>query len=146
MDKIMVMHGVNLNMLGLRNIKQYGTVTLADINARLLALAGELGLDLEFFQTNIEGEFVGRMHSLHGGEFKGLLVNPGAWTHYSYAVMDAAEDLNLPIVEVHMSNIHAREEFRHFSILAKIARGSIVGLGVDSYLLGLRALANIIMP
>lgn len=142
---VLIMNGVNLNMFGHRDPGHYGQATLADINLSLSGLAGELGLELEFFQTNFEGEFVEKLHSVHlEGQTAGLLINAGAWTHYSYAIMDALGIVTIPIVEVHMSNVQAREEFRHFSILSQVCRGSVAGFGLDSYLLGLRALAGIL--
>ena len=144
-SKALVMNGINLNMFGYRDPSHYGTVTLADINRRVTELAGELGLEVDFFQTNFEGEFVEKLHSIHqDGTADGLVINAGAWTHYSYGIMDALAIVKVPIIEVHMSNVHAREEFRHFSILSKICRGTVAGFGADSYLLGLRALAGLL--
>ena len=137
--RVLVLHGVNLNMFGKRDPKQYGTVTLAQIDARLKALAKELGASVVCFQTNDEGRMCERIHRAHAEKFDGVMINAGAWTHYSYGVRDALAILAAPIVEVHMSNIHAREEFRHHSVIAAIARGQIAGFGVDSYLLALRA-------
>jgi 3-dehydroquinate dehydratase-2 len=144
MKSVMVLHGVNLNMSGMREKAQYGDVTLADIDRRLEELGRELGLRVETFQTNSEAEFCERIHSVHLGQFDAVLVNAGAWTHYSYALRDALAILRIPIVEVHMSNIHAREEFRHFSVVAPLAKGQITGFGAESYLLGLRAAAALI--
>ena len=144
-NKVLVMNGINLNMFGFRDPSHYGTITLADINSQISALAPELGLEVEFFQSNFEGEFTEKLHAVHKeGQIAGLLINAGAWTHYSYGIMDALAIVKAPIIEVHMSNVHAREEFRHFSILSKVCRGTVAGFGVDSYLLGLRALANIL--
>ena len=137
--KILVLNGINLNMFGKRDPRQYGTTTLAEIDASLGALGHELGAEVECFQTNIEGEMCERIHRAHGEAVDAVLINAGAWTHYSYGVRDALAILTAPIVEVHMSNIHAREEFRHHSVIAGIAKGQIAGFGVDSYLLGLRA-------
>ena len=137
--KILVLHGVNLNMFGKRDPKQYGTATLADIERELQALAKQLGVEVESFQTNGERELCERIHRAHGENLGAVVINAGAWTHYSYAIRDALAILAVPIVEVHMSNIHAREEFRHHSVIAAIAKGQIAGFGVDSYLLGLRA-------
>lgn len=142
--KILVLHGVNLNMFGKRDPEQYGTATLADIDAGLRTLAIELGLEVECYQTNIEGEMCERIHRAHGESVDAVVINAGAWTHYSYAIRDALAILKCPIIEVHMSNIHARETFRHHSVISAIAKGLIAGFGVDSYLLGLRAaMANI---
>jgi 3-dehydroquinate dehydratase II len=137
--KVLVLHGVNLNMFGKRDPKQYGTVTLAEIDARLLSLGRELGAAVECFQTNHEGDMCERIHRAHGEGLDAVLINAGAWTHYSYAIRDALSILACPIFEVHMSNIHAREAFRHHSVIADVARAQICGLGVDSYLLALRA-------
>ena len=137
--KILTLHGINLNMFGKRDPKQYGTVTLDEINTRLGALAGELGTDIDFFQTNFEGEMCERIHQAFQDGVDAVVINAGAWTHYSYGIRDALAVLTCPIIEVHMSNIHAREPFRHVSVFAEIARGQICGFGADSYLLGLRA-------
>ena len=137
--KILVLNGVNLNMFGKRDPKQYGTVTLDEINAQLTALGSELGTEVECFQTNFEGEMCQRIHQAFHDKVDAVLINAGAWTHYSYGIRDALAILTCPIVEVHMSNIHAREEFRHKSVFAEIARGQICGFGAESYLLGLRA-------
>lgn len=139
MKKILILHGVNLNMFGKRDPAQYGTITLAEIDARLEALGRELGAEVESFQTNSEGAMCERIHAAYSEGKDAVLINAGAWTHYSYALRDALDILTCPIVEVHMSNIHAREEFRHHSVFADIVRGQICGFGVDSYLLALRA-------
>ena len=137
--KVLVLNGINLNMFGRRDPKQYGTTTLAQIDAQLKALGQELDAEVECFQTNHEGEMAERIHRAHGDGTQAVLINAGAWTHYSYGIRDALAILACPIVEVHMSNIHAREPFRHHSVLAEIAKGQIAGFGVESYLLGLRA-------
>jgi len=137
--KFLVLHGINLDMFGKRDPAQYGTVTLAGIDAQVKALARELGVEVECYQTNSEGEMVERIHRAHGDGTAGVLINAGAWTHYSYGIRDALAILEVPIVEVHMSNIHAREAFRHQSVIAPVAKGQIAGFGVESYLLGLRA-------
>ena len=137
--KILVLNGINLNMFGKRDPAQYGTDTLDEINARLALLGTELGAQVETFQTNHEGAMCERIHQgFHDGVDAGL-INAGAWTHYSYGIRDALAILNCPIIEVHMSNIHAREAFRHVSVFAEIAKGQICGFGADSYLLALRA-------
>ena len=137
--KVLVLNGVNLNMFGKRDPKQYGTVTLAEINARLATLGQELGAEVECFQTNFEGAMCERIHPAFADQVDAVLINAGAWTHYSYGIRDALAILTCPIIEVHMSNIHAREAFRHQSVFAEIAKGQICGFGADSYLLGLRA-------
>ncbi|MBY4595716.1 type II 3-dehydroquinate dehydratase [Ottowia caeni] len=139
MKKILMLHGVNHNMFGKRDPAQYGTITLAEIDARLQALGQELGAEVESFQTNSEGAMCERIHAAYSEGKDAVLINAGAWTHYSYALRDALDILTCPIVELHMSNIHAREEFRHHSVFADIVRGQICGFGVDSYLLALRA-------
>ena len=137
--RILVLHGVNLNMFGKRDPSQYGTATLADIDAALLSLAQDLDVTVECFQTNHEGAMVERIHQAHGEGVDALVINAGAWTHYSYSIADALAILPVPKVEVHMSNVHAREEFRHHSVLSPVCAGSVCGFGVESYLLGLRA-------
>lgn len=137
--KILVLHGVNLNMFGKREPAKYGTTTLAEIDARLLALGKELGVEVVAFQTNDEGAMCERIHRAFSEDFAAVLINAGAWTHYSYGLRDALAMLTVPIVELHMSNIHAREQFRAHSVIAAIVRGQICGFGVDSYLLALRA-------
>lgn len=141
--KYLVLHGINLNMFGKREPGVYGTATLADIDAALHKLAGELGVEVECFQTNHEGEICERIHSaVADTTLAAVIINAGAWTHYSYGLRDALAMLKIPIVEVHMSNIHAREAFRAHSVIAPLARGQVCGFGVDSYLLGLRAAAS----
>ena len=144
MKKILVLHGINLNMFGKRDPAQYGTITLDEINQQLKELAKELGCVVETFQTNHEGEIVEKIHQAHQEKIDAIVINAGAWTHYSYALRDALAILKVPIIEVHMSNIHAREEFRHFSVISSIAKGQIAGFGVQSYLLALRAALELI--
>ena len=140
--KILVLHGINLNMLGRRDPAMYGTMTLADIDARLSALGSELGLEVETFQANEEGAMCERIHAAHQSDVDAVVINAGAWTHYSHGIRDALAILTVPIVEVHLSNVHAREPFRHESVFSGVVRGQIAGFGVDSYLLGLRAAAS----
>ncbi len=139
MKKFLMLHGVNHNMFGKREPKYYGTITLAEIDARLAALARELGVAIESFQTNDEGAMCERVHRAFVEKVDGVVINAGAWTHYSYGLRDALAILTVPIVEIHMSNNHARDKFRQVSVISPIARGSIQGFGLDSYLLGLRA-------
>jgi 3-dehydroquinate dehydratase-2 len=139
MKKILVLHGVNFNMFGKRDPAQYGTITLDEINKKLKGLAKELCVKLETFQTNHEGAMCEKIHQAHQEKVDAVVINAGAWTHYSYALRDALAILKVPIIEVHMSNIHAREEFRHHSVISSVAKGQIAGFGVQSYLLGLRA-------
>ena len=136
---ILVLNGINLNMFGKRDPAQYGTTTLAEIDASLVSLGQELGAAVECFQTNHEGEMCERIHRAHAENVDAVLINAGAWTHYSYGIRDALAILKCPIFEVHISNIHAREAFRHHSVIADIAKGQIAGFGADSYLLALRA-------
>jgi len=136
---ILMLHGINHDMFGKRDPKQYGTITLAEIDAKLVALGAELGASVECFQTNHEGVMCERIHQAFREGKDAVLINAGAWTHYSYGIRDALAILTCPVVELHMSNIHAREPFRHVSVFAEIVKGQICGFGVDSYLLALRA-------
>ena len=140
--KILMLNGINLNMFGKRDPNQYGTTTLAQINEQVVALGQELGAEVEHFQSNFEGAMCERIHQAYFDGVDAVLINAGAWTHYSYGIRDALAILKCPIIEVHMSNIHAREEFRHHSVIAEIAKGQIAGFGVDSYLLALRTAVN----
>jgi 3-dehydroquinate dehydratase-2 len=142
--KVLVLHGVNLNMFGKRDPAQYGTLTLDEINQQIEGLAKELGCNVETFQTNHEGEICEKIHQAHQEKVDAVIINAGAWTHYSYALRDALAILKVPIIEVHMSNIHAREEFRHYSVIAPLAKGQIAGFGLQSYLLGLRVAVELI--
>jgi 3-dehydroquinate dehydratase-2 len=137
--KILMLHGINHNMFGKRDPVQYGTITLAEIDESLQKLAKELGVEVESFQTNSEGAMCERVHQGFFDKVDAVVINAGAWTHYSYGLRDALAIITGPIVEVHMSNIHAREEFRHHSVFAEIDTGQICGFGANTYLLGLRA-------
>jgi len=139
--KILVLHGPNLNLLGTREPAIYGKLSYNEINSAMSALAVELGIDLTIFQSNSEGALIDRIHSAIG-VFDGILINPAAYTHTSVAIRDALSAAALPTVEVHLSNIHSREEFRSRSFIAPIALGQISGFGLDSYLLGIRAIFN----
>jgi len=136
--KVLMLHGINHNMFGKRDPLQYGTITLAEIDARLGELAASLDVEIESFQSNYEGAMCERIHQAYLEGSDAVLINAGAWTHYSYGIRDALAILSVPVVEIHMSNIHAREAFRHHSVFADVVRGQISGFGVDSYLLGLR--------
>ena len=139
MKKVLMLHGINHNLFGKRDPVQYGTVTLAEIDDALRALGRELNVEVDSYQTNHEGDMCERIHQAFTDGADAVLINAGAWTHYSYGIRDALAILTVPVVEIHMSNIHAREPFRHQSVFAEIVKGQICGFGVDSYLLGLRA-------
>ena len=142
-QRVLVLHGPNLNLLGQREPDVYGATTLADIERELTTLASELGMAVETFQSNSEGDLVDRIQSARG-TVDGILINPAAYTHTSVALRDALLAVDLPVVEVHLSNVHRREEFRHRSLIAAVAVGQVLGFGADSYLLGLRALAGVL--
>ena len=139
MNKILVLNGINLNMFGKRDPAQYGTITLAEIDEQVKARGKELGYEVECFQTNNEGEMAARIHKAHEEGVAAVIINAGAWTHYSYGISDALAILKAPVIEVHMSHVHAREEFRHHSVFSHVVKGQISGFGVNSYLLGLLA-------
>jgi 3-dehydroquinate dehydratase-2 len=140
--KILVIHGPNLNLLGIREPDIYGAFTLDDINKRLSALATELGVEVSFFQSNHEGELVQKIQEALG-VFQAIVINPGAYTHTSVALRDAVAGTGIPTVETHISNIYRREEFRKHSFISGVAAGQITGFGLDSYLLALRAAATL---
>ena len=136
--KILVINGVNLDMLGTREPEIYGGRTLDDINSYLSVIAKNMGADIDFVQSNIEGEIVEFIHS--GRLYDGIILNAGAYTHYSIAIRDAISSIKTPCVEVHLSNVHKREEFRHTSVISAVCTGVIAGFGEDSYKLALYAL------
>jgi len=138
--KILVVNGPNLNLLGTREPEIYGDKTLDDVRALLLAAAGKLGVSLDFFQSNVEGDIINYLHKNRVAD--GLVINPAAFTHTSIALRDAIAAIGIPAVEVHLSNIHAREEFRRVSYIAPVCIGQISGFGIQSYLLGLEALVD----
>jgi len=137
--KFLVLHGPNLNLLGKREPDVYGSLTMEEINQSIGQLAAELGCTVAFFQSNSEGGLIDAIQAA-AGDCDGILINPAAYTHTSVAIRDALSAVQLPFVEVHLSNIHRREQFRHSSFMAPLAVGQICGFGRDSYLLGLRAL------
>jgi 3-dehydroquinate dehydratase-2 len=141
MKKVLVLHGPNLNMLGIREPGVYGSVTLEAINQNLIQLAKHHAMELEIVQSNHEGELIDQIHRAFGVK-DGIVINPGAFTHYSYAIRDALSSVSLPIIEVHLSNIHSRESFRHQSVIAPVVIGQIAGFGAYSYELGLLALVQ----
>ncbi|HIS36470.1 TPA: type II 3-dehydroquinate dehydratase [Candidatus Scatousia excrementigallinarum] len=139
--KIFVINGVNMNMLGIREPEKYGSMTLKDLEKLLYAFSFELGADIEMYQSNHEGEIVEKIHSAYNNA-DGIIINPGAYTHTSVAIRDALAAVNIPTVEIHMTNIHGREDFRHKSIIAPVCMAQISGFGFDSYKLGLKGLVD----
>ena len=139
--KTLVLNGANLNRLGLREPEIYGSKTLTDLEKDLLTLGEIEQIDISCFQSNHEGDIIDAIHEAEG-QYDGIVLNPGAFTHYSYAIRDAIASVTLPVVEVHISNVHAREEFRHTSITAPVTVGQIIGLGFKGYELALLALKD----
>lgn len=142
-DKILILNGPNLNLLGLREPDVYGATTLGDIERKCTALAKELGVDISFRQSNHEGELIDWIQQARDS-FKGVIINPAAYSHTSVGLRDALAAVALPVIEVHISNIFAREEFRHHSHVSPVASGVICGLGTTSYTLALRAISELI--
>ncbi|OQB14043.1 MAG: 3-dehydroquinate dehydratase [Firmicutes bacterium ADurb.Bin193] len=140
--RIMVINGPNLNMLGTREPQTYGQETLESVNERIKRRAEQRGLSADFFQSNDEGELVSKIQSCREG-YDGIIINAGAYTHYSYAIRDAITAVGVPTVEVHISNIYAREEFRQTSVISAVCRGIICGFGTNGYLLAVDALAEL---
>jgi len=138
--KIAIINGPNLNMLGTRNPEVYGSKTLKDLESDLLECSKELDVELLFFQSNIEGEIINFIHSLKEKQVGGIVINPAAYTHTSIAIRDAIEAVEISTIEVHISNVHKRDEFRHKSYISAVTRGQIVGLGFKGYELAIRAL------
>lgn len=143
MKKIIVIHGPNLNLLGEREPGVYGNDSFDSINAEIAEKAKSKGFEIEIFQTNLEGGIIDMLHEARL-TFDGVILNAGAYTHYSYAIRDAISAIKIPVVEVHLSNIHAREEFRHTSVIAPACVGQIAGFGKNSYMLAVDALAEIL--
>ena len=138
MMKFLVINGVNLNLTGLREQSVYGTVSLSKINEKIAAFAEGCGDSVDFYQSNIEGMLVNKLHEAFLDKaYDGILLNAGAYTHYSYALRDAIASIDIPVVEVHMSNVHAREEFRKNSVLSEVCKGVVCGFGAGSYLAAL---------
>ena len=143
MKKICLIHGPNINFTGIREKGVYGSLSYDEINDRILEKSAELGLETEIFQSNHEGAIIDRIQSCLG-MFDAIIINPGAYTHYSYAIRDALASVDLPVVEIHMSNIHKREEFRHTSVTVPVCTGQICGFGWKGYLLALETVKNIL--
>jgi len=143
MAKVLIINGPNLNMLGKREQSIYGDMTLNEINSEAVRYGSSVGFEVDTFQSNSEGEIIDTVHAAEG-KYEGVIINPGAFTHTSYAIRDAIASVDVPFVEVHLSNIHSREEFRHSSVTAPVCMGQISGFGPNSYILGLEALKGII--
>lgn len=142
--KFLVINGVNLNLTGIREKSVYGTETLEQINEKIKSFVEVNGDEVDFFQSNIEGELVDALHDAYlDGSYDGILLNAGAFTHYSYALHDAIAAIDIPVVEVHMSNVHARDEFRHKSVLSEVCRGVVCGFGAGSYIAALAGLKTL---
>jgi len=139
-NRILILHGPNLNLLGQREPEVYGRETLADINESLSLLADELAVAIETYQSNHEGNLIDKIHAAQNDGFAGIIVNPGGLTHTSVALRDAISSISLPVIEAHLSNIHARESFRHHSYVAGVVVGQVAGFGAMSYHLALRGL------
>ncbi len=143
MINILLINGPNLNRLGKREPAHYGTATLQDVEKSLEQQAEELDVKLKCFQSNHEGGIIDQLHEAEDQGVNGIILNPGAYTHYSYAIRDAIAGISVPVIEVHISNIHARESFRHQSVTAAVSAGQIVGLGIQGYNLAMQAIVNI---
>lgn len=141
--KILVINGPNINMLGVREPEIYGNLTYEKMCDEINKYGKNIDVDLEFYQSNIEGEIINKIQEAFSSKVKGIIINPGAYTHYSIAIMDALKSVDIPAVEVHISNIHKREEFRHISYPAKACIGQICGLGVEGYKLAINYLSKI---
>lgn len=144
MSKIMIIHGPNLNLLGVRETEHYGVKSLVELNRDLLGLAKKEGLQLSIFQENSEGEIIQLIHQAYFEKYSGMIINPGAYTHYSIAIRDALAGIDLPTIEVHLTNIYNREEFRRQSVIAPVVSGQISGLGPLGYHLAIQGLKIIL--
>ena len=143
MKKVLIINGPNLNMLGIREKSIYGADTLDSINAEIKAYGDALNIECDFFQSNCEGEIITKIHSVLA-EYDGCIINAGAYTHYSYAIRDAIACVNKPFIEVHMSDVMAREEFRHISVIREVCKDVIAGFGKKSYTMALKAIGELI--
>lgn len=141
--RILIINGPNLNMLGIREPEIYGNKTLEDINADIKAYSEGMKIECDFFQSNCEGEIISKIHTVLN-DYDGCIINAGAYSHYSYAIRDAISSVNKPFIEVHMSNIHAREDFRHKSVITAVCKGSIFGFGANTYILAVNAMRELI--
>ncbi|WP_058485247.1 type II 3-dehydroquinate dehydratase [Defluviitalea phaphyphila] len=140
MKKILVINGPNINFLGIREKGIYGEISYKTLNELITKEASNIGFEVEIFQSNYEGDLIDKLQQAYFEKVDGIIINPGAYTHYSYAIRDAIASINIPTIEVHLSNIHKREEFRHKSVTAPVCVGQIAGFGIYSYILGLYAL------
>ncbi|MCK4259793.1 MAG: type II 3-dehydroquinate dehydratase [Halanaerobiales bacterium] len=140
MLKFMVIHGPNLNLLGIREKEHYGIESLEEINFKIQKIAQNEGIELSIYQENEEGKIINHIHQAYFKKYDGIIINPGAFTHYSIAIRDALAGVKLPTIEVHLSNIYSREKFRHHSVIAPVVLGQISGLGLEGYLLAIKGL------
>lgn len=144
MKKILIVNGPNINFMGIREKNVYGNVSYDDMNEILLKESSFLGVDLEIFQSNIEGEIINKLQQAYFEKIDGIIINPGAFTHYSYAIRDAIASINILTIEVHISNIYKREDFRHNSVTAACCQGQISGFGINSYKLALKEISGVL--
>ena len=142
--KILVINGPNINFLGIRDPKVYGGITYDELVLMIKDKADTYGINVDFYQSNIEGEIINRIQEAYFDGSNGIIINPGAYTHYSYAIKDALASVDMPKIEVHISNIHKREEFRHTSVTASECNGQIVGFGLNGYLYALDAISDLV--
>lgn len=142
--KLLVLNGPNLNFLGIREKGIYGTCNFESLLERLEKKAEQLNVELETYQSNVEGELINRIQQAYFDQVDGIIINPGAYTHYSYAIRDALASITVPIIEVHISNVHKREEFRHVSVTAPVCSGQIMGLGLQGYELAMEAVVRMV--